>query len=364
MEQTLGKLHEINGLLLENAKEEHGLGLLNGKLGLSIYFYHLARKTENKEFQEIADSLVGEIFEKLTEAKLATDFENGLAGIAYGISYLVKTDFVEADLDDTLGDLDDRIFKFLEDQKTKLPANLRNGVIGYLFYCLDRLESSLKSGHQSNIYVFRRLGAGLLNQLGQLIEEEKLQDREPQLFNIFWDLPLVLIMLAKAKSLDVNEYKAERILDYLLPNLLSLFPSLHSNRLYLLLGIESVLKEFDHPDLRKHAEFLKSTIDIETIFNFECKNLNICVIDGVSGLRLIGEKLGGITDDNTFIPSDELVFNKINESVCWREDDFYSAFKKSIGLASGLPGIGWTLLDSLVDVSDLEVEKKSESINV
>jgi hypothetical protein len=336
MQKGLEKLQEINGYLLENAKDENGLGLLHGKLGLSIYFFQLFRKTENKEFLEAAENLVGEIFEKLSEAKLPTDFENGLAGISYGISYLVNSNFVEADLDETLGELDDRIYKYLEDQKTKLPANFRNGLIGYLIYSLDRLQSSLKSGHKSNIYIFQKLGAGLLNQLGQLIEEEKLQDREPQLFNIFWDLPLVLIVLAKAKRLEVNVYKVDRILDYLLPNLLSLFPSLHSNRLYLLLGIEAVLKEIDNPPLRKHAIFLKGFTDLNSIFEVEWKNLNINVFDGVSGLKLIGEKLGEITGDNSFIPSDEVVFNKINQAVCWGETDFYSAFKKSIGLVTGL----------------------------
>lgn len=363
MEKVLGKLHEINGLLLENAKGENGLGLLNGKLGLSIYFYQLARKTDNSEYLEIADSMVGEIFEKLSKANLPSDFENGLAGIAYGISYLVTSDFVEADLDDTLGELDDRIFKYLEDQKTKLPANLRNGIIGYLFYCLDRLESSLKSGHHSNIYVFRRLGADLLNQLGQLIEEEKIQDREPQLFNIFWDLPLALIVMAKAKSLEVNSNKVNRILDYLLPSLLSLFPCLHGNRLYLLLGIETLLEGNENSALRKHAVFLKSSIDMETIFNSECRNLNISIMDGASSLRLIGEKLREITGDSFFIPSDKLFFNKINKAVCWGNNDFHDAFRKSIGLVSGLSGIGWTLLESM-EVADLEMEKKPDVAKV
>jgi hypothetical protein len=362
MEQALRKLQEINGYLLENAKEENGLGLLHGKLGLSIYFFHLARKTENQEFLEAAENLIEELFEKLKEAKLPVDFENGLAGIAWGISYLVNSDFVEADLDDTLGELDDRIFKFLEDQKGKLAANVRNGIIGYLLYSLDRLENSLKSGHTSNIYIFQKLGAELLNHLGQLVEEEKLQDREPQLFNIFWDLPLTLIVLGKSTKLQVNSAKAERILDYILPSLISLFPSLHSNRLYLLLGIESVLKEIDNPNLKKHALFLKSNINTEVIFNTECKNLNICVLDGVSGLRLIAKMLIEISGDDSILLSDDLFFHKINKSECWGEADFYSSLRKSIGLVSGLSGIGWTLLESLSDVADLEVEKKSEIV--
>jgi len=358
MEQALEKLHEINGCLVENAKGENGLGLLHGKLGLSIYFFQLARKTENQEFLEAAENLIGEIFEKLSEAKFPTDFENGLAGIAWGISYLVNSDFVEADLDDTLGELDDRIFKFLEDQKTNLPANFRSGIIGYLAYCLDRLENSLKSGHTSNIYIFQKLGAGLLNQLGQLVEEEKLQDREPQLFNIFWDLPLTLIVLGKAKKLQVNSAKAERILDYILPSLISLFPSLHSNRLYLLLGIESVLKEIENPFLRRHALFLKSNIDMKSIFNAEFKNLNICVMDGASGLRLIAKMLVEITGDNSLLPSSELLFDKINKSVNWDDTEFSNQFRKSIGLVSGLSGIGLALVEILA------TKKISKTINV
>ncbi|RAI86790.1 lanthionine synthetase-like protein [Algoriphagus yeomjeoni] len=359
MVKALEKLQEINGCLMGIAKGENELGLLNGKLGLSIYFYHFARKTGNPDFLEEAENLIEEIFEKLSEAKLPADFENGLAGIAYGISYLVNLDFVDADLDNTLGDLDDRIFKFLEDQKGKLSANLRNGLLGYLIYSLDRLESSLKSGHQSNTYIFQKLSAGLINQLGQLIEEEKFQDREPQLFNIFWDLPIVLILLAKAKSLEINVFKVDRILDFLLPNLLALYPRLNSNRLYLLLGVETVLKKINHLGLRKHALFLKESIDMETIFNSECKNLNISVTDGASGLRLIGEKLNKIYGDiESILISDEHVLNKINKSACWGGNDFYNPFKKSIGLSSGLSGVAWALIEML------EVEEKSMRVNL
>lgn len=70
MKQASGKLHEINGYLLENAKGENGLGLLHGKLGMSIYFYHLGKETKDEEFLSVAENLVGEIFGKLSEAKL------------------------------------------------------------------------------------------------------------------------------------------------------------------------------------------------------------------------------------------------------------------------------------------------------
>lgn len=347
MEPTLKKIQEINGYLLGNAKLENDLGLMHGKLGLSIYFHQLARKTENKDFQKIAENLVEEISEKLGIAKLSMDFENGLAGISWGISYLVKSGFVEADLDDVLGELDDQIYRFLEDQKANLTSNFKNGLIGFLFYCLDRLDSALKSGHSSNIYIFQKLGSELLNQLGQLVEEERLREREPSLFSVFWDIPLTLIVLAKSKRLQVHPKKVDRILDCLNPYLNSLFPILHSNRLYLLLGIESVLKESENSDLRNHALFLERSIDMNVIYNFECKNLNVGIMDGVCGLGLIGKELEVLTAKNHFIPSYEMIFNKISNAVFWEDDNFYSSLRENIGLFSGLSGIGFTLLEFL-----------------
>ncbi|MBN7814703.1 glycoside hydrolase family protein [Algoriphagus pacificus] len=338
-------LDEINKLLLVNAKENHVLGLLNGKLGLTIYFYHFAKKNKNHKLQELADHLVGEIFEKSREARLEADFENGLAGIAFGITYLVNNDFVDADLNETLSELDDRIFRFLDDQRTNLQANLRNGILGYLIYSLDRLKSSIESGNNSNIYIFKNLTASLINQLGKLIEEEKIQDREPQLFNIYWDLPLSLIVLGRAKNLKVNDSKIDRIIDYLIPNLITLFPSLHSNRLYLLLGIETYLKETDCPELRKYADFLIREIDLELILNTELKNLNISVNDGLTGLSLISNRLNEIKGNKELLISDEKVYQKAIELEKGGRNEFYDKFKESIGFASGLTGLAWAIFE-------------------
>ncbi|MBN3584799.1 hypothetical protein JYB64_20575 [Algoriphagus aestuarii] len=347
------KLHEINCYLLRNSKDENELGLFNGKLGLTIYLYNLAHKSESQNIQEMADNLIGEIYEKIGSSKLSTDFSSGLAGIAWGISHLVNSDFVDADLDDTLSELDDKIFKFLNVQKGDFSVNIQSGLIGYLFYCLDRLENSLKSKHSSNIYIFHMLGASLLNQLGQLIEEEKYQDKEPQSFSLFWDLPLVLIVLTKAKKLKVNANKVDRIVDFLLPSLLSLLPRLHSNRVYLLLGIESILVEIHNSSLRNHADLLKNSINLKSIIYKEYNNLNICLVDGICGLKLIGNRLSEITGENSFVPTGEQVLQKINLAACWEDNDFYSHFKKSIGLFSGLSGIGWILLEDLNVVEKL-----------
>ena len=346
-------LDEINKLLLVNAKEDHALGLLNGKLGLTIYFYQLAKKNENQKLQELADNLVTEIFEKSSESTLGADFENGLAGISFGITYLVNNDFVDADLNETLSELDDRIYRFLDDQKNKIPANLRNGILGYLIYSLDRLQSSIESGDNSNIYIFKNLTASLINQLGQLIEEEKIQDREPQLFNIYWDLPLTLMVLARAKKLKANDSKVDRIIDYLMPNIVSLVHRLQSNRIYHLLGIETFLTDNEYSELRKYADFLFREINLEKVLNTEFKNLNISVNDGLSGLCLISNRLNEIKGNKELLISDQKIFKKALELENGGRNEFFEKFKESIGFASGLTGLAWAIYDIM------EINEKS-----
>lgn len=347
MEKIKSKLNEVVELLAQITPEVTNVGLLNGKLGMSIFFFELAQETQNEAQAEMAEKLVEEVYNFIAEGSVPMNFENGLAGIASGICYLAKNGFVEADLDEILEDVDDRMFKYLIANMEKIPFNLRQGLLGYLFYTLSRYEAGGDSEDDTNKYIFRRLGADLINRLGQLIEEEKFQSREPLLFTVFWDLPVLLILLAEARKLNVNPGKVDKIVDYLSPMVTSMFPRLHSNRLYLLLGMEYLLKEIDYPSWSEHADFLRGNIKPSQIIDEECKNLNILVQDGISGLDFISRRLRSVTGNNELHFSGEQVFNKISESVCWEDLVFYKGFKNSIGLFSGLSGIGMLLTELL-----------------
>ena len=68
----------VNTLLL-NASFIDNLGLMHGKMGICIFFYHLARKTENKIYEDYAGELPDEIFEVINQRKqISWYFENGL----------------------------------------------------------------------------------------------------------------------------------------------------------------------------------------------------------------------------------------------------------------------------------------------
>jgi hypothetical protein len=344
--QLPSKLIAINRLLAEYAPSNEAPGLLQGKMGLGIYYFMLARETNDPAHQTMAEKCIGEVYEAAGNISIAADFENGLAGIAWGLCHLIKNDFVAADPDEILEDVDDRIFRYWNANKETLPVDIRQGLLGYWVYYTLRLELT----HDPvNRFIHTRVVSEILNRIGQLVEEEKFQHREPELFTLFWDLPLLLILLAKSKQLQVSSNKIDRILDYLSPIITSLYPRLHSNRMYLLLGLEGIFKELPLTALQDHADLLKESISLDTIIDEECKNLNILAQDSITGLAWISRKLSALTGTSKLLLPMEKIIQKTSRSNYWEENGYNQDMVNNCGLTAGLGGIGILLLEYLND---------------
>ncbi len=109
-EKIIDRLRRIANVLLLNASFIDNPGLLNGKMGIAIFFYHYSRYTKNKIYEDYAGELVDEIYEEINTST-PVNFENGLTGIGWGIEYLVKNKFVQADTDEALAEIDNTIYK-------------------------------------------------------------------------------------------------------------------------------------------------------------------------------------------------------------------------------------------------------------
>lgn len=131
------RLQRIANVLLLNASFIENLGLLNGKLGIAIFFYHYSRYTGNKIFEDYAGELIDEIYEEIN-TNTPVDFANGLTGIGWGIEYLVKNGFIEADTDEALADVDNTVYR----SSLYRPFLLENGndLFGYGLYFITRLR--------------------------------------------------------------------------------------------------------------------------------------------------------------------------------------------------------------------------------
>jgi hypothetical protein len=136
-EKIIDRLRRIANLLLLNASFIDNPGLLNGKMGIAIFFYHYSRYTNNKIYEDYAGELIDEIYEEINTTT-PVNFENGLTGIGWGIEYLVKNKFVQADTDEALSEIDTTVYR----NSLYRPFLIESGndLFGYGLYYITRLR--------------------------------------------------------------------------------------------------------------------------------------------------------------------------------------------------------------------------------
>ena len=130
------ELQHIVNILLLNGTLTACPGLIHGKMGIAIFFFHYARYTENSLFEDYALDLIGEIQEQV-HANNPADYERGIAGIGVGIDYIIRSNFLEAD-DDIFDDFDQRMYRAVMYDPCS-DFSLYDGITGYGRYWLMRL---------------------------------------------------------------------------------------------------------------------------------------------------------------------------------------------------------------------------------
>lgn len=340
---TRNTLEKISDILLKDAPDIKNAGLLNGKMGISLYFFLLAEETNNPEYNDFAGQLLDEVYEDVNNNQLPADFANGLAGIAWGIEHLARHEFVDADTDLILQDVDDRIYRFLTDNNG-LPAGVRRGIMGYMLYILSRLEGKNLHTENTATIIFKHVLTDLINQLSAVIEENNLGTREPVLFDIAWELPLSIVILSRCLAMQVHRLKIERILDDLSPIVLSLYPRLSSHRLVLLYSIECILQQIPLPKWKQHSNLLRENIQMETVLDDELKNKHIHFLNGSTGIGFICRQYAFLTNDHSLLPPKEKLIQKITISEYWEWIKLHKEGRKDLSLSTGLAGIGMGLL--------------------
>ena len=106
VEQTL---KEISSMLMKEEVDFSNTGLIHGKMGLVIFFFHYARFTKEIIFEDYALMLIEQIQKRIFQNHI-NNYSDGLAGIGTGIEYLSKNNFIEVNTNEVLEDFDKLIF--------------------------------------------------------------------------------------------------------------------------------------------------------------------------------------------------------------------------------------------------------------
>jgi lantibiotic modifying enzyme len=237
-------------------------GLFHGNTGLSIFFYHHAKSTNNPEYELIADDLLDKVFANINTSA-SVDFENGLAGIGWGIEYLVQNGFAEGDTDEILEEVDNKVFKALnEDNQTSF--ELTNGLTGYLFYLISRLKKPMNPNSMAQ-RINRELLIMTINKLDELVTTQFVTITKEMVFDLFWRFPAMFYGLIQAFELNIYNEKIRCMINQWIMNLEVYIPSMHINRLYLATVLYQVNAIMPNKRLETHIQILLFATDFEIL---------------------------------------------------------------------------------------------------
>jgi hypothetical protein len=340
-------LHNIARIIQQDGLNESGQSLFHGKTGLSVFFYQLAQKTGDPGYIKIADDLLDSVFTNMTSLSPA-DFENGFAGIGFGIEYLVQNNFVEGDTDVILEEIDNKVFRVLNEESIN-SFELTNGLTGYLFYLISRLKNKtepLSMAQQIN----RELLILSINKIYDLVTVQFPLIVKDICFDLAWKFPVMLIGLNEAYSLNVYNQKINCIIRQWLPNLEAYIPSMHINRLYLSVVLRQLFTRIPDPRLEKQIKILLYGIELDTLLSEVDSNQNNLRFGWPGSLLILDQAIkivpSGYPNYKYLHEAYEKIINGNITSLKNPDLADYKTSHTKFGISEGLAGIG--LLSLLV----------------
>lgn len=325
---------EIDNSLIVDTTQNLPLGLAEGKMGLCIYFFCIGRMENNPQYIQSAEKLLRDIFNNIKNVN-TIDLEEGLSGIGLGIHFLIKNGYVEGDINDVLENVDDVVFRHLN-----YSSYWNNNVdilflIKVLFYLYVRIKE-LKVDSESR-QILEETAIEVLNRAYQEINPSFF--RESLNYTVNYPLPLFLFAISGLGSLHFYNYRIVKIIEELAPQILSVYPALHSNKLFLAAGMKSARKLCNVAGWSKHIDLLVEGIDFNKILEEEIGNRNIYFKDGFASILFLVNILDNLLPQKRKSVYESQVRERIESSGAWELFRTNLEYKnKHVGLFSGVPG--------------------------
>jgi len=304
------KLIFLTNALASSINENTSIDLATGKMGLCIYYYILSDNKRNK-YQKIAEKLLDDIFCSIDRIN-SIDLKYGLTGIGLGIRYLLNKKYIKGDVNEVLKDIDDKVFKSLC-TTTLIDSCNPLFLIHILYYLSIRLENQ-KPNSESE-YLFQELAIQTINHLYCKIDIHFFH--EPINYTFDYALPLLLFVLSKVYYSISYEDKIKKIIEEYSIEILSIYPKLHANRLFLWCGMNKAAKFLKNESWNNHIDLLKKNINFKNIFNQELKNKNIFFADGLCSILFLINDYSQHTGINELENNKKDIVQKIISSDTW-----------------------------------------------
>lgn len=312
-------LKRISNILLLNTSFTDNLGLLNGKMGIAIFFYHYFRYSGKNIFEDYAGELVDQIYSEIS-TNTSINLSDGLTGIGWGIEYLVKNGFVQADTDEALSEIDSAIYRIR--LNTPVLVNPDDIFFSYGHYYISRLCGHNIDDEDINTLIKKYHLIFMIDECERIILDKHHLTNGLKALNID-QLKSITWFVREADRLGIFPIKTKKILDKI--------QDYYGNTLC---GNKNIVP--NNPGN----------------FSFPEEELNIFIKE--TWQRLVYD------DYSAYHPPTERLLLYISEEENWKTR-LKNLKKETLGL-DGLTGIGLGLLFLLIRCKPLNIPLKTENV--
>jgi hypothetical protein len=332
------RLQRIANVLLLNASFTNNIGLLNGKMGIAIFFYHYASYSGNKLYENYAGDLIDEIYKEINVSS-SIDFATGLMGIGWGIEYLVRNCFLEADTDEVLMEIDNTVFRAT--LKTPVLITNQTDLFGFGLYYLARLNGCENDNDNLNTIIKKQMLTYLHDDCERLLTKEELFDfKVPQLtINQINSIVYFLIGVQRLKLFPVKLAKLEGYLPkYIMKKAEN--PKYEVERLALLQLLSRLSKNLIDKNLNSEYLRICKSMKVETYKELQTDDLILNGFIKSSWYSL----LYPVSFQNMGLA--EKAFAIADNEESWNQR-LLQLNKDKLGLDNGMAGLGLAILNEM-----------------
>jgi lantibiotic modifying enzyme len=142
------KLSAIGEIVLkESKKDEEQVSLMGGNTGQALFLFYYAKYLGTEKYYDRGMELLNDVFDKINDGFLYHTFSGGLAGVGWAVDHLIKEEFIDADSEELLGDLDEFLYKMMMTEIKNSQFDFLHGSLGVANYFLSRSGSEKTKGY-------------------------------------------------------------------------------------------------------------------------------------------------------------------------------------------------------------------------
>lgn len=279
-------IKEYNEWLVKQNVFSMSVGLLNGQMGLCLYWYQQSRIFSNKSYERKADQILEEVLNHIGHFT-GVSFEDGLVGILMAINYLIEEKYIDGNVNTIFSDVNDKLFQYGYfrgiDPIEEEDVNIAHLTWICIYFCQLIKKNTLAKEKEYLIKSFIIEG---INTIEKAIRDKTFSLKPMTIFRPFsYMLPHLLFLIKEMYTIDLYNYKLDMFCLELSKKIIYNLPTDYGHRYMLLVSIKELSQEmgFVPKGFQEVIKVLSCLIDVKSITNeYRCFDLNLR--QGLSGL--------------------------------------------------------------------------------